>query len=53
MHEFIHIIGLCPDSLSHIDLLDILLAKYQINPYINFNEIIKYVTKRRSSHRVS
>jgi hypothetical protein len=29
MHELLHIIGLCPDSLAHIDLLDIFILNYQ------------------------
>lgn len=23
MHEFLHFIGLCPDSMSHFDLMDV------------------------------
>lgn len=53
MHELIHIIGLCPDSLSHTDLLDLILAKYQISPYININNYLKHVIKRRSNYKVS
>lgn len=29
MHEILHIIGLCPDSFAHTDLLDIIAANYQ------------------------
>jgi hypothetical protein len=29
MHEFIHFIGICPDSLGHLDLLDIFISNYQ------------------------
>ena len=29
MHEVLHIIGLCPDSFAHMDLLDIIAANYQ------------------------
>jgi hypothetical protein len=29
MHELLHIIGICPDSLAHIDLLDIFILNYQ------------------------
>ncbi len=29
MHEILHIIGLCPDSFAHMDLLDIITANYQ------------------------
>jgi len=28
MSELFHFIGLCPDSMSHIDLLDILIINY-------------------------
>lgn len=27
--EILHVIGLCPDSLSHIDLLDLVISNYQ------------------------
>jgi hypothetical protein len=29
MHEILHIIGVCPDSLAHVDLLDIFISNYQ------------------------
>ena len=29
MHELFHIIGLCPDNLAHLDILDILMVNYQ------------------------
>ena len=28
MHEIFHIIGLCPDSLTHLDLSDIFIVYY-------------------------
>jgi hypothetical protein len=28
MHEVLHIIGLCPDNLSHPDILDFILMNY-------------------------
>ena len=28
MHEVLHIIGLCPDNLTHIDLSDIIVVYY-------------------------
>ncbi len=28
MHEIFHIIGVCPDSLSHLDLLDLVMYNY-------------------------
>ena len=53
MHELLHIIGLCPDSISHLDLFDIAVANYQDITDIKIKTIIQYVTKRRSSHRVT
>lgn len=44
MHEFLHIIGLCADSFTHIDLFDILCNYYSTNP-LNFNINIKQVFK--------
>jgi len=26
--EFLHIIGICPDSISHIDIVDIIMVNY-------------------------
>ena len=28
MIEFLHILGVCPDSLNHIDLIDIIITNY-------------------------
>ncbi len=52
MHELLHIIGLCPDSIGHLDLIDLAVANYQNIQDIKIKTIIQYVTKRRSSHRV-
>lgn len=52
MHEILHIIGICPDSMSHLDLIDFTVANYQNITDIKIKTIIQYVTKRRSSHRV-
>lgn len=42
MHEILHFIGLCPDSLSHIDLIDIFICHH--NQFINIvNTILKWV----------
>ena len=50
MHEVFHIIGLCPDSFAHPDLLDVVVANYENLVYIKPKQIIKqYVTKRRWS----
>ena len=50
MHEVFHIIGLCPDSFAHPDLMDIVVANYENLTYIKPKQIIKqYVTKRRWS----
>lgn len=53
MHEVMHIIGLCPDSLAHFDLTDLIVANHQNLPYINLNAIKYYVTKRLSSRRAT
>lgn len=53
MHELFHIIGLCPDSFAHIDLLDFFVANYNNILDINFNQIKNYVTKRRSNYTIS
>lgn len=34
MHEILHIIGICPDSLSHFDLIDVFMSNYY--GFINF-----------------
>ena len=52
MHEVLHIIGLCPDSFAHIDLIDVIVANYENITYINPIQILKkqkYVIKRRFS----
>ncbi len=38
MHELYHIIGICPDSIGHLDLVDILVANYT-----GFVELLKYL----------
>lgn len=53
MHELLHIIGLCPDSFAHLDLLDFLVANYNNIVDFNINQIKTYVTKRRPNYRVS
>jgi hypothetical protein len=53
MHELMHIIGICPDSISHLDLIDLAVGNYQNIQDIKIKTIIQYVTKRRSSHRVT
>ena len=45
MHELLHIIGLCPDALSHPSVMDIAVASWQNIPYVNFKNIKLYVTK--------
>ena len=52
MHEVLHVIGLCPDSFAHIDLIDVLVANYENITYIKPIQILKkqkYVAKRRIS----
>ena len=53
MHEVLHVIGLCPDSFAHMDLLDILVANFESLQYIKPKLIKSYVIKRRSSSRVA
>lgn len=38
--EFLHIIGICPDSISHIDIVDIIM--------VNYNEIQIMVNKLKN-----
>jgi|694.fasta_scaffold01065_33 hypothetical protein len=38
--EFLHIIGICPDSISHIDILDIIM--------VNYNEIQIMISKLKN-----
>lgn len=45
MHEILHIIGLCPDSFSHMDLIDVFIANYENLTYIKPKEIIKNILK--------
>jgi len=49
MHEVLHIIGLCPDSFAHIDLIDIIVANYENLVYVKPKLIKKYVTRRTQS----
>lgn len=28
MHDIFHILGLCPDNLSHLDILDLIMYNY-------------------------
>jgi hypothetical protein len=37
MHELLHVIGLCPDSFSHLDLIDLTIS--------NWNNLIIYIRK--------
>lgn len=49
MHEVLHIIGLCPDSMAHFDLLDLIVANNPIIGYvnvINFQNLKHNVIKR-------
>lgn len=38
--EFLHIIGICPDNVSHIDIMDIII--------MNYNEIQIMISKIKS-----
>lgn len=35
MHEILHIIGLCPDAITHLDIIDIIA--------VNYHNIITYI----------
>ncbi len=37
--SILHILGLCPDSLSHLDLIDIFIANYNQIQTIIYNVI--------------
>jgi hypothetical protein len=50
MQELLHFIGLCPDSIAHTDLIDLLVAGYQNFMDINYNNIKSYVTKFTSAY---
>lgn len=43
IHDLLHIIGLCPDSFGHPDLIDIYLASQDvlIKPLINITNYFK------------
>ncbi len=43
IHELLHIIGLCPDSFGHLDLIDIYIASQDslIKPFINLTNYFK------------
>lgn len=43
MQELLHIIGLCPDSISHVDVLDLIIANYQTT--IEIFNLFKYYGK--------
>lgn len=46
MHELIHIIGICPDNISHLDLIDLAVGNYQYIVDIKIKTIKSYVTER-------
>ena len=53
MHEILHIIGLCPDSFSHTNLIEIVTTNYQtIQDLLNL-KIKSYVIKFTPSSRAS
>lgn len=45
MHEVLHIIGLCPDSVTHFDLIDLIVVNYENLMYIKTNR--RWLTKNR------
>ena len=49
MHEVLHFIGLCPDSFSHTNLIEMVVTNYQtVIDLLNTN-IKGYVTKFTTS----
>ncbi len=52
MHEVLHFIGLCPDSFSHTNLIEMVITNYQtVIDLLNTN-IKGYVTKLTTSRDV-
>jgi len=48
MHEILHIIGLCPDSFAHPDLIDIFIANYESIISLKPKKILKIIRKDKS-----
>ena len=50
MHEMLHFIGLCPDSFSHTNLIEMVVTNYQtVIEVLNTNlksYVIKFTTNR-------
>jgi hypothetical protein len=51
MHELLHVIGLCPDSFSHINIASLVVANQQFISDIQIKTIKDYVTKCKSGFR--
>jgi hypothetical protein len=47
MHEILHIIGLCHDSFTHPDLIDIFIANYESIISLKPKEIFKTIGKNK------
>ena len=43
MHEILHVIGLCSDSVMHIDLIDIFIANYENLIHIRPKQFLKKI----------
>lgn len=41
MHEVLHFIGICPDSLSHLDLIDLITANH-----IQLTNLLQFLFKK-------
>ena len=55
MHEILHVIGLCSDSVMHIDLIDIFIANYENLIHIKPKNLydrrsIKNIIRNRRKH---
>ena len=43
MIEFLHVLGFCSDSISHVDILDLFISNYQTT--IDIFNLIKHYGK--------
>ena len=49
MHDILHIIGLCPDSFSHTNLIEMVVTNYQTVIDLLNSNIKGYVAKFTTS----
>lgn len=53
MHELLHILGLCSDNFSHMDLTDYIVANYRNISFINTDILKHYVIKLKQHITIS